>query len=214
MRRVRPILRKGLPIAVLVVLSVLAALVARDAAAIRSELEGGDLAFKAQPAAEHLWKLDTRLPYAKRVLGVEDDLLYRRALRAFAVDARRADNPYDFDRPAFHAEAPATLGSAEASSELTPAQRSKAASLQGILTFDESTADPVNGPTLIRRALADFERAVRRDPTNEEAKYNLEFLLRVLDPSAARFRIRENIPAYRPGRSAPGGAPPRRGHGY
>ena len=212
MRRAKPILRKGLPIAVLIVLATLAALVARDAAAIQRGFEGSDLAFKAQPAAERLWKIDTRLPYAKDALGVEDDLVYRRALRAFA--ARRADNPYDFDRPAFRAEAQATLGSVENSKDLTPAQRSKAATLQGVLTFDEATADPVNGPTLIRRALGDFERAVRIDPTNEEAKYNLEFLLRVLDPSAARFRIRENIPAYRPGRSAPGGAPPRRGRGY
>lgn len=214
MRRVRPIVRRGLPIAVLVVLATLAALVARDAAAVQRGFEGSDLAFKASPAAEKLWKLDTRLPYATRALGVEDDLLYRRALRAFAVDARRADNPYDFSRPAFRAEAQANLGQVERSSDLAPALRSKAASLQGVLTFDEAAADPVNGPTLIRRALGDFERAVRIDPANEEAKYNLEFLLRVLDPSAARLRIRENIPAYRPGRSAPGGAPPRRGHGY
>ena len=214
MKRVRPILRKGLPIAVLIVLATLAALVARDAAALQPGLDGSDLAVKAQPAAERLWKIDTRLPYAKDALGVEDDLLYRRALRAFAVDARRADNPYDFDRPAFRAEAQATLGSVERTRELSPAQRSKAATLQGVLTFDEATADPINGPALIRRALGDFERAVKIDPTNEEAKYNLEFLLRVLDPSAARLRIRENIPAYRPGRSAPGGAPPRRGRGY
>ena len=99
MKRARPILRKGLPIAILIALAVFAALVARDAAAIRSGFEGGDLAFKAQPAAERLWKIDTRLPYAKRALGVEDDLVYRRALRAFAVDARRGENPYDFDSP-------------------------------------------------------------------------------------------------------------------
>jgi hypothetical protein len=211
---VRPILRKALPIAALVVLATLAALVARDAAAVQRSFEGSDLAFKAQPAAEKLWKVDTRLPYARDAFGVEDDLLYRRALRAFAVDARRADNPYDFARPAFRAEAQATLGQAERSADLGAPLRSKAATLQGVLTFDEAIADPVNGPTLIRRALGDFERAVKIDPANEEAKYNLEFLLRILDPSAARLRIRENIPAYRPGRSAPGGGPPRRGRGY
>ena len=214
MSRVGPIARKALPVAGLLALAVFAALVARDAAAVQRGFEGSDLAFKAQPAAERLWKLDTRLPYAKEALGVDDDLVYRRALRAFAVDARRADNPYDFSRPAFRAEAQATLATVERSSDLAPALRSKAASLQGVLTFDEAIADPVNGPTLIRRALGDFERAVRIDPANEEAKYNLEYLLRVLDPSAARLRIRENIPAYRPGRSAPGGAPPRRGRGY
>lgn len=213
MRRARPILRKALPIVGLLTLAVLAALVARDAAAVQRGFDRSDLAFEAQPAAERLWKIDTRMPYARRMLGVEDDLLYRRALRAFAVDARRGDNPYDFARPAFRAEAQATLGSAERSDLATPL-RSKAASLQGILTFEEATADPVNGPMLVKRSLDDFGRAVRIDPANEEAKYNLEFLLRLMDPSAARIRIRENIPAYRPGRSAPGGAPPRRGHGY
>lgn len=214
MRRTRRILRKGLPIAVLIVLAVVAALVARDAAAIQRTFAGSDLAFEAQPAAERLWRLDTRVPFMTDAFGVEDDLLYRRALRAFAVDARRGENPYDFDRPAFRAEAQGTLGSAERTGSLPPALRSKAALLQGVLTFDESIADPVNGPTLVRRALDDFQRAVRIDPTNEEAKYNLEFLLRLMEPSAARLRIRENVPLYRPGRSAPGAGPGRQGRGY
>jgi hypothetical protein len=213
MTRARPILRKALPIAGLLVLSVIAALVARDAAAVQRAFDRSDLAFEAQPAAERLWKIDARMPFVERGLAIEDDLLYRRALRAFAVDARRAENPYDFSRPAFRAEAQATLGSAERS-ELAAALRSKAASLQGVLTFDESIADPINGSALVGRSLADFTRAVTIDPTNEEAKYNLEFVLRLMDPNAFRIRIRENIPAYRPGRSAPGGAPPRRGHGY
>ena len=213
MRRARVLSRRILPIAGLLVLALTAALIARDAAAVQRSFDRSDLAFEALPAAEGLWKVDPRLPYLKRALAVEDDLLYRRALRAFAVDARRAENPYDFSRPAFRAEAQATLGNAERSG-LAPPLRSKAAMLQGVLTFDEAIADPVNGPTLIGRTIGDFTRAVQIDPANEEAKYNLEFVLRLMDPSAARIRIRENIPAYRPGRSAPGGAPPRRGHGY
>lgn len=213
MRRAGPILRKGAPIAGLLVLAVVAALVARDAAAVQRSFDRSDLAFEAQPAAERLWKIDTRLPFVREALGVEDDLLYRRALRAFAVDARRGENPYDFARPAFRAEAQATLGAAERSGLAAPL-RSKAATLQGVLTFEESISDPVNGPMLVGQSIDDFRRAVRIDAGNEEAKYNLEFLLRLMDPSAARIRIRENIPAYRAGRSAPGGAPPRRGRGY
>lgn len=211
--RARPILLKALPIAGLAALALIAGLVARDAAAVQRAFDRSDLAFEAQPAAERLWKIETRLPLLKRAFGIEDDLVYRRALRAFAVDARRGANPYDFARPAFRAEAQATLGSAERS-DLAAPLRSKAAVLQGVLTFEEANNDPVNGPGLIRNTLGDFTRAVRIDPANEEAKYNLEFLLRLMDPSAARIRIRENIPAYRPGRSAPGGGPPRRGHGY
>jgi hypothetical protein len=212
--RARRILRTALPIVGLFALALVAALVARDAAAVQRGFDRSDLAFEAQPAAERLWRIDPRLPFVERGLAIEDDLEYRRALRAFAVDARRAENPYDFDRPAFRAEAQAILGSAEREKELPVAQRSKAASLQGVLTFEESISDPVNGSALIARSLADFTRAVTIDPTNEEAKYNLEFLLRLMDPSAERLRIRENIPVYRPGRSAPGGTPPRRGHGY
>lgn len=211
--RARPILLKALPIAGLVALALLAGLAARDAAAVQRAFDRSDLAFEAQPAAERLWKIETRLPLLKRAFGIEDDLVYRRALRAFAVDARRGANPYDFARPAFRAEAQATLGSAERS-DLAAPLRSKAAVLQGVLTFEEANNDPVNGPALIRNTLGHFTRAVRIDPSNEDAKYNLEFLLRLMDPSAARIRIRENIPAYRPGRSAPGAAPPRRGRGY
>lgn len=205
--------RRSLPIAGLAILSLLAALVARDAAAIDRAFDRSDVAFEAQPAAERLWRIDSALPMAREALGVEDDLAYRRALRAFAVDARRGENPYDFERPAFRAEAQATLGSAEQMKIAAPL-RSKAAMLQGVLTFDEAIGDPINGPALMKRSVGDFERAVRIDPDNEEAKYNLEFLLRLLEPSAERLRIRENIPAYQAGRTAPGGAPPRRGHGY
>jgi len=213
MRRATTILRKGLPILVLVLLAAAAALVARDAATIQRAFDRSDLAFEAQPATERLWRIDTTLPFARDAFAVEDDLLYRRALRAFAVDARRAANPYDFDRPAFRAEAQASLMSVERS-DLPAPLRSKAASLLGVLAFDESVSDPVNGPNLIRGSVQNFQRAVRTHPGNEEAKYNLEFLLRLLQPQAERLRIRQNIPTFRPGRSAPGGGPARRGHGY
>jgi hypothetical protein len=213
MRRAWPLVRKVGPIVVLLALAAISALVARDAAAIRHGMERGDLAFEALPAAERLWRFDTKLPFAEEALGIEDDLVYRRALRTFAVDDRRAQDPYDFSRPAFRAEAQATLVSAEGAG-LTPAQRSKLATLAGVLAFDEAVNDPVNGPNLVRQSLAHFQRAVRVDPTNTEAKYDLEFVLRVLSPEAERLRIRQNIPAFAAGRSAPGAAPARSGHGY
>jgi tetratricopeptide (TPR) repeat protein len=212
-RRYWPLVRTLAPIVVLLALAATAALVARDAAAIRHGMERGDLAFEALPAAERLWRFETAIPYAEKLVGVEDDLIYRRALRTFAVDDRRSQNPYDFSRPAFRAEAQASLGNAQRSG-LTPAQRSKLATLAAVLAFDEAVSDPVNGPNLIRQSLAHFQRAVRIDPSNSEAKYNLEFILRVLAPGAERLRIRQNIPAYSAGRSAPGAGPNRVGEGY
>jgi hypothetical protein len=213
MRRHWPLIRKVGPIVILLALAAIAALIARDAAAIRHGMERGDLAFEAQPAAERLWRFETSIPYADRLFGIEDDLVYRRALRTFAVDDRRAQNPYDFSRPAFRAEAQAALGNAERSG-LDAARRSKLATLAGVLLFDEAVNDPVNGPNLIRQSLAHFQRAVRIDPTNSEAKYDLEFMLRVLAPGAERIRIRQNIPAYSAGRNAPGAGPNRVGEGY
>jgi hypothetical protein len=212
-RRHWPLIRKVGPIVVLLALAAIAALVARDAAAIRHGMDRGDLAFKALPAAERLWRFETTLPFAEEFLGIEDDLVYRRALRAFAVDDRRRDNPYDFSRPAFRAEAQASLAAAERSG-LSAARRSKLATLAGVLAFDEAVNDPINGPNLIRQSLAHFQRAVRIDPSNTEAKYDLEFILRVLSPGAARLRIRQNIPAYAAGRNAPGAGPNRVGQGY
>ena len=213
LRRAWPWVRKVGPIVLLVLLGTVFALIARDAAAVRHGMERSDLAFEALPAAEKLWKLDTALPFTESALGIDDDLVYRRALRTFAVDDRRRSNPYDFSRPAFRAEAQASLLQAEHSG-LSAERRSKLAVLQGVLIFDEAIADPVNGPNLIRQTLEQFQRAVRIDPANEEAKYNLEFMLRLLDPSARRLRIRQNIPAYAAGRNAPGGGPNTQGYGY
>lgn len=213
MRRHWPTVRKAAPVVVLLALALIAALIARDAAAIRHGLERGDLAFEASPAAERLWRFETTIPYADELFGIEDDLIYRRALRTFAVDDRRAQNPYDFSRPAFRAEAQAALGDAERSG-LTLSRRAKLATLSGVLLFDEAVNDPVNGPNLIRQSLGHFRRAVRTDPTSSEAKYDLEFMLRVLAPNAERIRIRQNIPAFAAGRNAPGAGPNRVGEGY
>jgi hypothetical protein len=212
-RRSWPTTRKVGPIVLLVLVGLLFALVARDAAAVRHGMQRSDLAFEALPAAERLWRLNTVLPGMEEAFGVDDDLVYRRALRTFAVDDRRRANPYDFARPAFRAEAQAALLRAERSG-LSPARRSKLAVLQGVLTFDEAIADPVNGPNLMRQVLDHFRRAVRIDPSNEEAKYDLELILRLLDPSARRLRIRQNIPAFAAGRNAPGGGPNTQGYGY
>jgi hypothetical protein len=93
-------------------------------------------------------------------------------------------------------------------------RRSKLANLAGVLSFDEAVNDPVNGPNLVRQSLGHFQRAVRLDPANTEAKYNLEFVLRLMEPEAERIRIRQNIPRYAAGRDAPGGPGNRSGYGY
>jgi hypothetical protein len=209
MRRAWPFVRKGAPITVLLILAVLAALVARDAAAIRNGMKRDDLAFQAQPASAKLWDFGLTLPYAAEAFGIKDDLIYRHALHTFARDQSGVNS----SAPAARAESQAVLSDAENSGQ-PPSRRSRLANLQGVVSYDEALADPFNQSGVIGQSLPHLERAVKIDPSNADAKYNLEFLIRLFNPENQDLRVQQRIPEYAAGRSSPGGNPNRRGHGY
>jgi hypothetical protein len=215
MRRAWPAVRKGAPIAVLLALAIFAALVARDAAAVRHSVERGDLVFlEGQPVYDRLWRLDTTIPGISDFFGVEDDLLYRHALRKYAADERRQQQGRTtFSGPGLRAEAQAALSIAE-NADLTARRRSMLANLQGMLTWDETLTNPLDASGLAIQSLEHIHRAVKTDPTNVDAKYNLEYLLRHADPDANPARQRQFVPADIEARSTPGGGGERRGQGY
>jgi len=95
---------------------------------------------------------------------------------------------------------------------MTTTTRSKAANLEAIMILEEALGDPLNGPQLLERSLNGFRKALRIDPANEEAMFNLELVLRLLEPNAARLQIRYGVNTR--GRGVAGAAPLRRGHGY
>ena len=66
----------------------------------------------------------------------------------------------------------------------------------------------------MRRVVGDFERAVRIDPTNEEAKYNLEYLLRLHGPERGAAQDPGEHPGLPPGTERAGGRPFAAGRGY
>jgi hypothetical protein len=214
MKRWWLVIRTVAPIVVLLALSVTAALVARDAAAVRHSIEHGDLTFlEGQPVYERLWRLDTTIPSAAELFGVEDDLLYRHALRKYAAEDRRQQGRFNFSTPGLRAETQAALSIAE-NSELSVARRSMLANLQGILSYDETLTNPLDASGLALQALEQFHRAVKTDPSNVDAKYNLEYLLRLVDPNPNPARQRAFVPADIEARSTPGGGGERRGQGY
>jgi hypothetical protein len=214
MRRSLPAIGKYVPIAVLLALAITAALVARDAAAVRRSVEHSDLTFlEGQPVYEQLWRLDTTMPYPAELLGIDDDLLYRHALRKYAAEDRRQQGRFNFSNPGLRAEAQAALSIAE-NSGLSAARRSKLANLQGLLSYDETLSNPLDASGLAQQALEHFHRAVKIDPSNVDAKYNLEYLLRLVDPNGDPARQRQFVPANIEARSTPGGGGERRGQGY
>jgi hypothetical protein len=209
------LLRTYGPIVVLLALAVTAALAARDAAAVRHSIERGDLVFaEGQPVYDRLWQLDTALPYTADFYGIGDDLLYRHALRKYAAEDRRQRGRLNSSNPGLRAEAQAALSLAEKSTGLSPARRSKLASLQGVISYDETLTNPLDANALATQALEHIHRAVKIDPTNAEAKYNLEYLLRLVDPNPNPSRQRQFVPADIEARSTPGGGGERRGQGY
>jgi tetratricopeptide (TPR) repeat protein len=214
MRPGRRLIQTFGPIAVLLALAVTASLVARDAAAVRRSMEHGDLVFlEGQPVYERLWSLETTLPYASDLFAIDDDLLYRHALRKYAAEDRRQRGRFNFSNPGLRAEAQAALSIAE-QSQLSAARRSRLANLQGVISYDETLSNPLDASGLAAQALEHFTRAVKIDPTNVEAKYNLEYLLRLGDPDANPARQRAFVPADIEARSTPGGGGERRGEGY
>jgi hypothetical protein len=208
-----PLARKVAPVVALLALSLVAALVARDAAAVRRTVTQDDLVFlQGQPVYDQLWRFDTTLPYVADLFGIGDDILYRHALRKYAAEDRRQRGRSSFN-PGLRAEAQAALSIAERAG-LSAARRSKLASLQGVMSYDETLTNPIDASALAGQALEHFHRAVKTDPTNVEAKYNLEYLLRLVDPNPNPRRQRQFVPADIEARSLPGSSGARRGHGY
>ena len=71
---------------------------------------------------------------------------------------------------------------------LDPGDRALAASLIGVLAFDEARGALMNSAALLRQSTDAFRRAVVLDPRNEDAKTNLEILLRLTGPGSERAR--------------------------
>jgi hypothetical protein len=156
----------------LVGVAVVAALLALDVHAWGSGLDRGDARYARAPQAAR-WTASTLLPGdpAGSLLEVEDDLSARDALRlariAFAT-------PRGFDNGHQQAEtrARAEVALSDVAASGTPAQASQAGNLLGVLI--ESAGDQAADD----RAQAAFDGAIRALPANEDAKYNLELLLR------------------------------------
>ena len=66
-----------------------------------------------------------------------------------------------------------------------PRRSSQARTLLGVLAF--SAVGEGGGPTQLNQAVLDFDDAIRTDPTNETAKYDLELLLRLSAAKGVRI---------------------------
>lgn len=144
----------------------------------------------------------TRLPAdpVGRALGLEDDLAYRRALRAFAA-APRPTRRFDNGESAARAVARATAAVAVAAESGDPRLVSRANDLLGLLAVRSGAVDA---------ALGRFQDAIHADAQNVNAKRNLETLVRIL----VDFGIRSGATAGSGPRGGPGAGASLPGTGY
>jgi hypothetical protein len=166
----------------LVAIAAAAALfvLALDVLRWRGHVEAADLRFAARTGDAGMWEPETLLPAraSRALLQLEDDLEYRRAVQRFRVSR--------IGLPARELTDVARRGRVEA--ELArlerddghPHRRSLVSNLQGALAFEEAREDSGQSAVLLRRSLGSFRRSIRLDPGNDDAKYNLELVLRLL----------------------------------
>jgi hypothetical protein len=160
------------------VAAVGALLLAADVLRLGDALRSDDVRFRATPERSGLWEISEVFPAggARALLGMDDDIAYRRALLAFQRGrpwglALRRSRLLEF-----RDEAQDRLASILAS-DADPARRSAAANLLGVLSFVAATQERKEEATSVRNAAKAFRDAIALDPGNDDAKHNLELAL-------------------------------------
>jgi len=202
----------------LLALAVLVALLASDIRAWQTTLREDDALAASAPAAVN-WDAPTRLgSISERLLGVRDDVEARGALALYLRNASvhaRLDNAQQVALARSRTEQ--ALAQVARSSEGTRA--SQAETLLGVLVFNDvaPSTDPFEptagiDPNQAEASVADFRDAVRTDPSNANAKYDLELALRLLLAQGTRVGAGQQTGAGATGRRGAGGGVP--GSGY
>jgi hypothetical protein len=190
--------------AVLAVLGVAMAVVfgafAIEVATTTRELMDDDFRFRA------LWDDLGFLPgsVGVKALGLDDDLEYRRAAAVFVTAAPSRGANVSPKVEAARGQASLSL-TRTSEAETDARRRSQLLNFLGLLPLARELEDATERSQVLRGVAGTFANAVEVDPTNADAKWNLEAVLR----DAQFAGLPPNAPsgeADRGRRSSPGGA--------
>lgn len=151
------------------------ALLADDVRRWPGTVRAADVEARVTPARGDPWRSAERIPLsaAERLLGIREDLAYRRAVRLFYLTQPR------FRRRFGSGFVVPVDGARRRLRELQldardPEMRSASVNLLAVLTYEFGGFLDLGRGRLAARYVRD---AVRLDPRNEQAKFNLELLL-------------------------------------
>jgi tetratricopeptide (TPR) repeat protein len=153
-------------------------LLARDVRGWSARFAADDLRYRANPVPGNLWQPEQAAPFGlgRDVLGIQDDIDYRRALRSFRLGRPLESNLYGVKTASLRAQAQVQMAEVADHGNDLP-RRSQAANLLGVLGFAMAARDLALRDTFLRDAVASFRQAIALDPTNDDALFNLEFAL-------------------------------------
>ncbi len=207
-------LRRHLPVVLIgsgFLLGLVLLLLALDIARADRSLSGDDARFLAQPRISGYWQDDGVLPFGvgRKLAGVEDDVAHRRAVQRFWLGRPGSGLTTTPARLAERAQAQAELAQAEADGGKGASQT---ATLLGVLAL-LTPPDQGERAQVVRAAGGSFRRAIVLDPGNDDAKFNLESILRLVADDRARGQGGGGS-AGQEGTEFGGAAVSRRGSGY
>lgn len=171
-------------------IAVVLVLLALDAHTWGRTISRDDLRFRALPAHVDLWRPQTTLPGdpASLLIDTGSTVRYRRALQYFWFSHIGSNPELSQDLPTLRAAAQDKLQQLIASAPNVH-ERSSAANLLGVLVV--TTPSIANDPTAITQTLTRsaeyFQQAIALDPTNTDAKQNLELVLRLTRPGKGKL---------------------------
>lgn len=169
--------------AVLVALALAAVALAADVRSWPRAISDGDRVYASNPA-HTTWAPSSHLGgIAGDLLKIQPDLTYRRALRLYRSTVGlqlRLDNAAAVSIARARAEDSLARVTRDPNGE----RRSQTQTLLGVLAFGSPSQD--GRSTQLDNAELDFQGAIEADPRNNDAKYDLELLLRLTAASGSR----------------------------
>ena len=179
---------RALAFVVALLIALLLAVLAHDVRSWRQTLGADAARYALAPAASERWVAPTLLPagISQRALAVNADRGWLSALRFFALAHAINTTTETFSlspaQTSLFQSAEAALG--RETQDADPARASQAYVLLAVLLFSQ-TQTSVPDPATSAAAVIDMQNAVRIDSDNEQAKVDLELLLRQLQADNA-----------------------------